>query len=458
MEKLSNWLSNWAKARKYDFQKRGADGMGGARAVMISGPPGIGKTTAAHLAANLAGYDVIESNASDTRSQKLVEAGIGDALNNTSLLGFFAGDGQKTSAAKKNMVLIMDEVDGMSAGDRGGIVALAKFCRKTEVPLILICNERSLPKMKPFDHILSEMKFIRPTVDMIRSRIMTICHREGLKLPPKVVDALIEGSNKDIRMISTIKLDQAMLGSYEEGKAMTQAWQKHLVLKPWDICQKMLGGGLFAPASTSTLNDKIELYFNDHEFSFLMIQENYLKTKPTRTNGAYNNKERNLKHLELVDQAAESISDGDLVDRMIHGPQQQWSLMPTHAVFSTVRPASFVAGQLLGTTFTTWLGNNSKTSKLGRYIREIHSHMRLKASGDHNEIRQQYLPVLWSQLIKRLEIEGRDSIEHVIDLMDSYYLTRDDFDYIKELGVGTQAEDKADIETQTKAAFTRQYV
>ena len=462
VERLSGWLANWPKARKYDFQKRGSEGMGGTRAVMISGPPGIGKTTAAHLAAKLAGYDVIESNASDTRSKKLVEGGIGDALNNTSLLGFFAGDGKKVDVAKKNTVLIMDEVDGMSAGDRGGIVALAKFCKKTEVPLILICNDRKLQKMKPFDSVVWDMKFIRPTVDQVRSRIMTICHREGLKMPPQVVDALIEGSNKDIRqiinMVSTAKLDQASM-TFDQGKEMTKAWEKHVILKPWDICQKMLGGGLFAPASKSTLNDKIELYFNDHEFSFLMIQENYLSTKPALLNvGARNRREQNLKYLELVDQAAESISDGDLVDRMIHGPQQHWSLMPTHAVFSTVRPASFVAGQTMGTQFTTWLGNNSKTGKLGRYVREIHAHMRLKSSGDHNEIRQQYLPVLWYQLIQRLEAEGRDAVGEVIELMDSYYLTRDDFDAIKELGVGTQSEDKVNIETQTKAAFTRQYV
>jgi DNA polymerase III delta prime subunit len=40
---------------------------------MISGPPGIGKTTSAHLCAKLAGFTPIELNASDARSKKLVE-------------------------------------------------------------------------------------------------------------------------------------------------------------------------------------------------------------------------------------------------------------------------------------------------------------------------------------------------------------------------------------------------
>ncbi len=47
--------------------------MGIYRAVLISGAPGIGKTTSAHLCATLEGYTAIELNASDTRSKKLIE-------------------------------------------------------------------------------------------------------------------------------------------------------------------------------------------------------------------------------------------------------------------------------------------------------------------------------------------------------------------------------------------------
>lgn len=364
VEKLQAWLRAWPSNARTQFKKAGKDGHGVYRAMILHGPPGIGKTTAAHLAAKLEGYDIVESNASDTRSKKLVETGLKGVLDTTSLLGYFAGDGKQVDAEKKKLVLIMDEVDGMSAGDRGGVGALAAVCKKTSIPMILICNDRKLPKMRPFDNVTYDLPFRRPTVDQIRSRIMTICYRENLKVPPQVINALIEGSRSDIRqvinMLSTAKLDQETV-DFDQGKQMSKSWEKHVILKPWDIVSKILGGGMFASSSKATLNDKIELYFNDHEFSSLMLQENYLGTNPILSQ-AYSGQEKNLKLLELTDKAAESISDGDLVDRMIHGSQQQWSLMPTHAVFSFVRPASFVSGSQAGnqTRFTSWLGNNSK--------------------------------------------------------------------------------------------------
>lgn len=65
-----------AQSYKAEFKKPGKNGMNMYRAVLISGSPGIGKTTSAHLCAKLAGYTPIELNASDTRSKKLVEVSL----------------------------------------------------------------------------------------------------------------------------------------------------------------------------------------------------------------------------------------------------------------------------------------------------------------------------------------------------------------------------------------------
>ncbi|OAP55551.1 hypothetical protein AYL99_10524 [Fonsecaea erecta] len=460
VEGLQRWLRNWPKSAKSDFKKAGADGKGIFRAALLHGPPGVGKTTAAHLVAKLEGYDVVESNASETRNKKLLETGLTGVLDTTSLLGYFAGDGKKVEQSKRKLLLIMDEVDGMSAGDRGGVGALASIVKKTNVPMILICNERNQPKMRPLTNVTAEFQFRRPTTDMIRGRIATILFREGMRLPTPIINALIEGCNGDIRqiinMISTIKLDNKDL-DFSDTKAITKAWEKHVILKPWDIVNKILRPQMFAASSTATLNDKTELYFNDHEMSYLMLQENYLKTNPALAS-SYNGKERAMKLLELADNAAASISDGDLVDRMIHGSQQQWSLMPLHAIFSFVRPASYMYGNLGGQAgFPSWFGQNSKQMKLSRFVKEIQGHMRLRTAADRHEIRQQYLPALWNKTVGTLQEEGKDSVQGVIDFMDSYYLTKEDFDSVLELGVGKYDMEDVKIDTATKTSFTRLY-
>lgn len=83
--------------------------------------------------------------------------------------------------------------------------------------------------------------------------------------------------------------------------------------------------------------------------------------------------------------------------------------------------------------------------------------MRLRAAADRHAIRQEYFPLLWDRLIRRLMDEGKDSVDPVIDLMDSYFLTREDWDAMVELGVGPMDESEVKLESQTKATFTRVY-
>ena len=83
--------------------------------------------------------------------------------------------------------------------------------------------------------------------------------------------------------------------------------------------------------------------------------------------------------------------------------------------------------------------------------------MRLRASGDRHEIRQQYLPLLWYRLVKGLQSEGKDALGSIIDLMDSYFLTKDDWDAVLELGVGPMDMEHVKIDTHVKTSFTKTY-
>ncbi len=65
--------------------------------------------------------------------------------------------------------------------------------------------------------------------------------------------------------------------------------------------------------------------------------------------------------------------------------------------------------------------------------------------------------MLWYRLIKEIQQHGKEAVEDVIALMDGYYLTRDDWDAILELGVGAMDMEHVKIESQAKATFTRIY-
>ena len=139
-------------------------------------------------------------------------------------------------------------------------------------------------------------------------------------------------------------------------------------MKPFDIAGRLLNLGIWSDPRLS-LNDKLNLYFNDFDFSPLMIQENYLITNP-RLPG---------KQIELVAKAAEDISISDTVNSLIRSGEQQWSLLPFHGIMSTVKPSYEVAGQITGRlNFSSWLGQNSKQMKYQRMLQELQYHTRVK--------------------------------------------------------------------------------
>lgn len=457
VNKLKNWLSNWQVCHKQGFKQSGRDGLGIYRAAMIYGPPGIGKTTAAHLVAKELGYDILEQNASDVRSKSLLNAGVKNALDNTSVVGFFKQK-KNGDANAKNFVIIMDEVDGMSGGDRGGVGQMAAFCRKTSTPMILICNERNLPKMRPFDRVCLDIPFRRPDANSIKARLMTIAVREGFKLDPTIVDKLVEATRGDIRQIvnllSTVSKTTKTIG-HENAQQIAQAWEKNIALKPFDIAHKMFDGRHYTDigAKRFPLYKKMELYFDDFDFAPLMIQENYLNTRPSVL-------KQGQSHLAAVAEAADYISQGDLIERKIRSSEQLWSLLPFHAVMSSVSPASKVAGQMAGRiNFTTWLGQNSKMGKYYRLLQELQYHTKVSTSTNKLGLRMDYMPTFKQRLLKPLLDDGSDGIPKVIEIMDQYYLSKEDWDAIMEFMIGPDKTDTIlkKIPATVKSAFTRKY-
>ncbi|KAJ3174821.1 hypothetical protein HK101_010820 [Irineochytrium annulatum] len=454
VQKIAAWLKAWDPNGEPP-KSVPKESPGAARAILISGPPGIGKTTSAHLVAALEGFEAIEFNASDTRSKKSVNQVVREMTGSHTISEFY---GEKTSKGKgkapegKKQILIMDEVDGMSSGDRGGIGELISIIKRTKVPIICICNDRQSQKLKSLVNSCYDMRF----------------HKEGLTLKYSVIDNLIKATQGDIRqilnMLENYALDATVL-DFDGSKTLSKSSEKNMATNMWDIAAKLLNRVSFREM---TFNEKLELYFQDHSIIPLMIHENYMKMAPAMAADVEVNTE--IGTMRLLSGAADACRDADVIDSMLRRfifTTNNWGLMPLHGAMSTVLPAFFMHGQASGQVwgsnggfgFPGWLGKNSTQQKTTRQLRELHAHMRLKISGDKGEIRRNYLPVLAPRLTLPMARKGNDGIDDVIELMDEYYIDREAWEALIEMGLGKNESKKLlmDIPAQVKSAFTRQY-
>ena len=94
--------------------------------------------------------------------------------------------------------------------------------------------------------------------------------------------------------------------------------EKNAIQTPWSLYNQLFGPQAFSAVSNMSFDDKLGLYYQDHSILPLFVQDNYLKTKFSRASNT-NGMDKQLKDLELMTKAAEAMSDGDLVDAMIHG-------------------------------------------------------------------------------------------------------------------------------------------
>ncbi|KII62248.1 Replication factor C subunit 1 [Thelohanellus kitauei] len=189
--KLVKWLQDWNKSRKNKPKNFFAGKEDGSiyKASLISGAPGIGKSTTARLVCQELGYDIFELNASDTRNKKCLDTILSASLQNL-----------KIGKRGNKSVVIMDEVDGMSGNeDRGGIQEIISLIKTTQFPIICICNDRMNQKIRSLSNHCFDLRFYKPRSEQIKSLISKITATEGIQVDTNTVDQVISCSQNDIR-------------------------------------------------------------------------------------------------------------------------------------------------------------------------------------------------------------------------------------------------------------------
>ncbi|KAK2658900.1 hypothetical protein Ddye_005433 [Dipteronia dyeriana] len=465
---LHNWLAHWNEqflntGTKQNGKKQ--NDPSAKKAVLLSGGPGMGKTTSAKLVSQMLGFQAIEVNASDSRGKAdaKISKGIGGSNANSikELVSNESLSAKMDRSKHPKTVLIMDEVDGMSAGDRGGVADLIASIKISKIPIICICNDRYSQKLKSLVNYCLLLNFRKPTKQQMAKRLMQIANAESLQINEIALEELAERVNGDMRMalnqLQYMNLSMSVIKFDDIRKRLLNS-AKDEDISPFTAVDKLFGfnGGKLR------MDERIDLSMSDPDLVSLLIQENYINYRPSSAG------KDEMKRMNLIARAAESIADGDIVNVQIRR-YRQWQLSQTSSLASCIIPAALLRGQRETleqgernfNRFGGWLGKNSTMGKNMRLLEDLHVHLLAsrESSSGRGTIRLEYLMPILKQLTNPLRLLPKDeAVKKVVEFMNVYSINQGDFDTIVELSKFQGHPNPLEgIPPPVKSALTRAY-
>jgi len=185
---------------RYDFVEWFTKWKKGTKPILLVGPPGVGKTTLAKLAAKQFGYDMIELNASDVRNKGRIQEILQPILGSESLLG--------------HPMIFIDEVDGIHGrADYGGAETLIKILKEPTVPILLAANSDISTKMKSIKKVVKTIRLRPLSPRMMQLYLNTILKKEAASLGSESLNKIVMEARGDLR--SMINSVQATVTGFE---------------------------------------------------------------------------------------------------------------------------------------------------------------------------------------------------------------------------------------------------
>jgi len=187
VSELQKWATSWEK------------GSPEKRAVILAGPPGTGKTSAALALANDMGWAVVEMNASDKRNA--------DAVRKVALRGAItqtftdAGEFLTTAAGGRKLV-ILDEADNLfGREDSGGIGAIVDTIRQAGQPIVLIANDfyALSRRSSSLRSLCKTIKFKSVHPSSAKAVLRRVAKGEGIEVPDEVIEYIADHCDGDLR-------------------------------------------------------------------------------------------------------------------------------------------------------------------------------------------------------------------------------------------------------------------
>jgi len=232
------------------------------KAVLLYGPPGVGKTALANAAAKEFGFIIIEMNASDTRSEKAINE-IAKPATSFVALDTFSGE-------SKGSLLFLDEVDGIAGNeDRGGVNAIIKIVEESRVPVIMAANDPDIDKLRPLKKLCLLIRFQPIRIPLIIALLQKICLLEHVKAEFEALERIAQNSKGDVR--SAINDLQSLS---EENRILTLQDTMMLSSRNKDISMDETLRGFFSAKSIAEASNLLSRSNVDYDEFIMSVSDN----------------------------------------------------------------------------------------------------------------------------------------------------------------------------------------
>ena len=177
------------------------------RGIYVYGNPGVGKTEFVVQLLKSLNYDTVKYDAGDIRNKSIIDMITKHNMSEHSVLSMF-------QRKPRRIAIVMDEIDGMNNGDKGGINTLIKLMRPKKTkkqrledvtmnPIICIGNHHMDKKIRELMKVCVTFELSMPTLEQVGVIVKTVLHSQDAALH-KNVARFIQGDLRKISIISGI--------------------------------------------------------------------------------------------------------------------------------------------------------------------------------------------------------------------------------------------------------------
>ena len=156
------------------------------KALILHGPPGTGKTTIAHVTAQDTNSEIFELNASDLRNKAKLNEVLRPAT-------------EQKSLTKQNKIILVDEVDGISKVDWGGITELISIINSSPYPIIITANDIWNKKLAPLRKKAEIIQLKEIDYRTIKNILITILNKENKFINNQILTDISIKAKGDLR-------------------------------------------------------------------------------------------------------------------------------------------------------------------------------------------------------------------------------------------------------------------